>query len=855
MAVENNKKNKLVSDKKNTYFTENRIMRGSSIPTEGTYLTGDIIINNSATSVDEPMWICNEGGTPGKWGSVSNANTSTTIVPSYANMMQTKTTVGSMFYVLVDESDDDNPGFYIVTSVKDVNGVKLPDTVDKIGGIQGSSVPSLSYDASMPEGTRIYLNNDDELILRFNFTSKTYGDGKYRVYRDGSLIKSWSGAKGNVIMNLGTISADGTYEITVTATDYLTIPAPETLTFKVIVGGLKVTSTFEETLLSAIYEEGDSIEFPYTASLADASARMKLKMKIINESTGAVESEEVLNLEGTYVSNLWISPAIRSRGLYKVVAQAFTGEDENDISNNAFISNKLEYTFRILAENEIAIIDESKNIQVDSNMYFSIPFRVVSKIADYFVMRGEIYKEIGGRYQLLSATSDSGITTRVNVTNYWSIGKLEVGKYKYVLKAYTVDGLVESLESVEKEITIVESTYNKVPYIDNANLIAYFDANSKRNNDKSPSIWHNLAKTGDKYRILLHGLNYSSNGWKHIDESLSDEDDGEVMLKFTGESYGEMVEMINGQPQPYSPLNIFKMGGQQGFTFETAIRTRNIGELNARVVTCMKGDSISDPGVAISYDTMAIGSDSQVNTLEFNENEWVHITLVIDNHVRSFEQVGQAMIEDVNPTKTLRIYINGVLCSCTTISDKESFLDGSKQAHPLVLNACKMVGAGGDVSFANFGECEIKFIRIYNNYLKSSEVLQNYISHIYDPEEQQHKNDKNNVDLATLPTIVFKRKPNPDNSRFATLHSIKDKATSKKTFVDCVMEYDDGEGNIHVYDNIDVYLQGTSSLQYPVKNYKIKAWVDQEKTSKLKFVPPNMEGEWVNDSAYTLKCD
>lgn len=852
MAAENNKKNKLVSDKNNTYFTENRIMRGSSIPTEGTYLTGDIIINDSATSVDEPMWICNEGGTPGKWSPMTG--TGSTIVPSYASMMQSKATLGSLFYVLVDEADDKNPGFYVVTGVKEVDGKKVPSTVDKINKKE-SAVPTLTYDASMPEGTRIYLKDDEELIIRFNFSSNTYGDGKYRVYRDGSLIKSWSGAKGNVIANLGPITTDGTYEITVTATDYLTIPAPETLTFKVIVGGLKISSTFDETLLTAIYEEGDVIEFPYTASLADASQRMKLKININNNSTGAVEVEDIFELEGTHVNSTWISPIIKSRGLYTIIAQAYTGEHINDLENGAFVSNKVEYVFRVLAENEIAIIDESKDIQIDSNMYFSIPFRIVSKIADYFVMRGEIYKDVNGTLQLIASTPNAGISSRVNVTNYWSIGKLEPGTYKYILKAYTVDGLVESLEAVEKLMTVVESTYQKVPYIDNANLIAYFDANTKRNNDGSPSIWQNSAKTGDKYRIRLHGLNYTSNGWKHIDESLSDEDDGEIMLKFTGESYGEMVEVTNGIEKPYSPLSIFKMGGQPGFTFETAIRTRNIGELNARVVSCMKGDSLNDPGVAISYDTMAIGSDSQVNSLEFNENEWVHITLVVDNNIRTFEQVGQAMIEDVNPAKTLRVYINGVLCSCTTLSDKETFLDGSKQAYPLVLNACRMIDAAGNISFANFGECEIKFIRIYNSYLKSSEVLQNFISHIYDPEEQQYKNDKNNVDLATLPTIVFKRKPNPDNSRFATLHSIKDKATSKKTFVDCVMEYDDGAGNIFVYDNIDVYLQGTSSLQYPVKNYKIKSWVDQEKTTKLKFVPPNMEGEWVDDSTYTLKCD
>ena len=166
---ENNKKNKLISDKNNTYFTENRIMRGSSIPTEGTYLTGDMIINDSATSVDEPIWICNEGGTPGVWSSINS--TSTTIVPSYEAMLKSKASIGSLFYVTADESDEGRPGFFIITSVQeDENGKKIPATWDKINKKE-SSVPSLTYDSTMPEGTRIYLKDNQDLIIRFNFSS------------------------------------------------------------------------------------------------------------------------------------------------------------------------------------------------------------------------------------------------------------------------------------------------------------------------------------------------------------------------------------------------------------------------------------------------------------------------------------------------------------------------------------------------------------------------------------------------------------------------------------------------------------------------------------------------------------
>ena len=58
---------KVVTDLTNSYFRNNRFMIGTSIPTEGFYNLGDIIINTSETSLQEPMWICIESGTPGMW--------------------------------------------------------------------------------------------------------------------------------------------------------------------------------------------------------------------------------------------------------------------------------------------------------------------------------------------------------------------------------------------------------------------------------------------------------------------------------------------------------------------------------------------------------------------------------------------------------------------------------------------------------------------------------------------------------------------------------------------------------------------------------------------------------------------
>jgi len=849
MAEENNRKNKLISDKQNTYFTENRIMKGSAIPTEGTYLTGDMIINtNPVTSIDEPMWICNEGGSPGKWEVLGD--TTTSVVRSYSAMMNRKAAIGNLFYVMEDETDENQPGFYIVLSVREnENGIKVPENVDRINK-KVNNVPTLSYDASMPEGTKFYLKNNEDLILKFNFSSNTYGDGKYRIYRDGVLIRTFNAAKGNVLVNLGPITMEGTFNITVTATDYLTIPAPETLSFTAVVGGLNLSSTFEETLQTAIFEIGDVIEFPYRAVVSDLSAVMKLHIKLFYGETLA--QEELINLEGASVNGIWTSRAVANRGAYKLVAQAYTGESLEDESDGTFISNQLVYDFRVLKENEIAITNNLQFNQTDNQTYLTIPFKVTSKIANYFVVRGKIEQNKDGKWEIVKSTSGNGITSAVNILNYWSVGKMPIGDYRITLSAYTVDGGIKSIDDAVTNLTVVESSYARVQPV-TANLIAWFDANDKRNNDENPDIWYNKESLGDSYRILLHDLNFSSNGWKHVDESIDDEKDGEMMLKMTGESYGELVKMNNGKVESrYSPFSIFANSGQPGITIETAFRTRCVGENNSRVLTCMNGEMLDSPGVAISHEILAVGSDLQTNTAEFMEDEWIHVAFVVDNDIRTLDKIGQENIENLNQTCSIRIYINGVLSSCTSYkADKDKFLDASGNAFPLLLNACLI-----DDKFTNFGECEIKFIRIYNSFLTSSDILNNYVAHIYDQEEQIKMRDRNDVNVTTLPTVTFRRNTFSNNkNNFAILNSITDKKTSKSTCVDCTMEYNDGEGNITIYENVDVYLQGTSSLQYPVKNYKIKCYSDAERQFKNKIVPPGKEKEWVGDYTYTFKCD
>lgn len=57
---------KIISDRVNTFFTNNKMTVGESIPVTGTWSKGDIVISTIQAN-GECGWICVEAGTPGRW--------------------------------------------------------------------------------------------------------------------------------------------------------------------------------------------------------------------------------------------------------------------------------------------------------------------------------------------------------------------------------------------------------------------------------------------------------------------------------------------------------------------------------------------------------------------------------------------------------------------------------------------------------------------------------------------------------------------------------------------------------------------------------------------------------------------
>lgn len=373
-----------------------------------------------------------------------------------------------------------------------------------------------------------------------------------------------------------------------------------------------------------------------------------------------------------------------------------------------------------------------------------------------------------------------------NGSNTFPISDLKQGERKITIKVITTDD--KHTASVDILINIIESSYQLQQPVDSG-LIAWFDAYGLTNQDIDKGIWRD--KNGSEYVGTLHNFNYHTNGWMNNG------------LKMNGSAYAK----IDIQP--------FLNNVQNGITIDIEFETEDIGNENARVLDCVTTLS-SNVGCYIDTSEASIKSNANTVKSPFTQNEKTRITYVVDRL-----------------NKLTKIYVNAVLCEVAFLTDmgtgNDEILEDFKHSEYIYLNSKK-----GE---SDFGDCTIYSVRIYERALDSEEVLQNHIADIRDKELQKKKYDFNHNN--TIPTMYFIGDVSEMTKEHRVPLQIKYISTNDKLY-----------GPSFDLENCEVQWQGTSSLQYAVKNYKIRLQGPDGK----KFKRPLREG-MIPESKFVLKAD
>ena len=317
-------------------------------------------------------------------------------------------------------------------------------------------------------------------------------------------------------------------------------------------------------------------------------------------------------------------------------------------------------------------------------------------------------------------------------------------------------------------------------------LMCWFDAVDKSNQSEDRDKWED--KSGNNTNVSFYNMNYSTNGWN-----------GEALL-LDGKAYAEI------------DITPFDNNAEYGLTIDVLFETENIGNEEARVLDCTSTLN-SASGIYVNTKDATIKSIEAFGTTPFAEKNKTRITWVIDRD-RKFAQ----------------IYVNAVLCENLFLSDDNEYLESFQHDQKIYLNSLK--------GNSNYGKCKIYTLRVYERALSHEEILQNHIADIKNKSEQKKKYDFNFND--TMPTMYLYGDTTAMTKDFAVPMRVK--------YISPSDEY----GQSFDLDGAKsmVSWQGTSSLQYAVKNYKIK--LKDNEGNKFKYTPFE---NGIEESTFCLKCD
>lgn len=489
------------------------------------------------------------------------------------------------------------------------------------------------------------------------------------------------------------------------------------------------------------------------------------------------------------------------------------------VTSADFKSNILEYNIIIVDNTQILVSTQNTSITIEEGNDIEIPFRISTIGQNIFkvtyTVNGELYKELDG---ILGNNMFNGL--------YSDFPK---GNYTIRITAYSIDETMSGYLDIA--VNVIENSFKRIEFV-KPGLQAWFNMSRKSNMDKDRDVLESevLTDVGKRARLRLHDYNYSTNGWIN------------GYLVNNGISWAEI--------ENYIPL---EDNAPNGFTFEIQFKSFNAGDNNARVVDCIDGNT----GYGFFVDSEKAGFKSESNELKtfYTDRTNMRISFVVH---RTSTYVDGEGVRRSNPM--LQTFINGLFTEVAMLSDSGSggnkVLENVTSNSPLIINT--------DSLKELFGSNEIKTILIYNRPLEHEEILQNLMADIDNLVEQKHVYDKNYVTInQDLPTLYF-------NDTEIGNHDTMTKDI--KQWINIVYVSPNRELYGPSFDLIcQTSWQGTSSLQYPVKNYKFKSYdynrdengdiieADRNNPKTYKKVKLDMfsgrDGNGYPETTFCLKCD
>lgn len=432
------------------------------------------------------------------------------------------------------------------------------------------------------------------------------------------------------------------------------------------------------------------------------------------------------------------------------------------------------------------------------------------------------------------------LSTTTNQLNTYTLYFENKGNYTLTTTIVEMSSLTQTFP-----IQVVEYSGN-LPVINpsDSSLLLYLTPKGRSNDAVDRNKWNDY---NNRYTADLTGVYYSDNsGW--LEDS-----DGTAYLHLTSGGKLTIPGFYPFAEDPTKPSNLNSAMGK-GMTIELDFKINGVTDYDAELIKCISKDANNNITVGFSitgnkirfYNSSKSGGD---------KGSLVNMSLIEDKRIRL------SFVIEPNDSKhdfpMCLTYLNGKISGAAIYSKKDNFIQSLDEPAELIINSAN-------------AQISIYSIRFYTNALSDSDILNNYTASLPTLDERQDRFDSNNVyneeglidyeDVSAehydlqIPymTIIGGWACNPDD-KWQMLPADKvGKAalpTGKKDYrmIDVSVVYpkneyfknyknytytnifENGLGMMDNFGNKPVnktgcimYAQGTSSMEYPVKNLRLR---------------------------------
>ena len=366
---------------------------------------------------------------------------------------------------------------------------------------------------------------------------------------------------------------------------------------------------------------------------------------------------------------------------------------------------------------------------------------------------------------------------------------------------YSTSSLAEGIRSIKLEVydvtetvsdyiiwtvTVTPSTYEMLQPV-NAGAMFIATSMNMTNSTENREIWVGKDQEGNVINATLNDFAFNQeSGW------INNE------LLMTGASSVDI---------PIAPLS---NNARYGFTLDIEFASKAIGVEDALVLNLW--DDEKNCGVKITTEQVIIRSaEGNEAKLYYTDDEMTSVIFIIDRN-----------------EATAKIYLNGVMCSAFHLSDY--YLDGVPYLEDFTVNSKIKLGGSG--------HARIKNLRVYQVALTSDEILNNFMTNETSKVAQKELVAFQKGDH--LPTLTvycdFSGLGKDDKKPCKIVYTSTDEEKYGKSFI------------LNHYES-QLQYQGTSSMAYPIKNYRLN--LRDENGDKWYYDFPKGKPE----CRFTLKAD